>query len=75
MHCQHRSALSALSSNSDTLDSDYKGSMDGIHERTPSTDPHIRRTDWCQQFLVDTSNISVILSFQSGFASMKEHVN
>ena len=48
----------STTSDSETFDSDSDEPLSGTHERTPSSDPHIRQTDRCRQFLDGTGDIS-----------------
>ena len=51
----HRFRSPMVSSDSDTLNFDFGGSLP---EQTPRSDPHIRQTDWCRRFLEGTGDIS-----------------
>ncbi|KAI9436547.1 hypothetical protein F5148DRAFT_1154490 [Russula earlei] len=50
--------MSTVPSDGDTSDSDHKAHEDAAPERAPKSDPHIRQTDRCRQFLEDTGDIS-----------------
>ncbi|KAI9463394.1 hypothetical protein F5148DRAFT_1150289 [Russula earlei] len=62
--------MSTVPSDGDTSDSDHKAHEDAAPERAPKSDPHIRQTDRCRQFLEDTGDISDrVLQGQEGTES------
>lgn len=50
--------MPTLMSDDNTSDSEPEDPLSSIYEQTPCSDPHIQQTEWCQQFLEATGDIS-----------------